>query len=1123
MSLISLLEKLRSKAIFLSIDQGQLKVKSKNKIPTDILSEVRANKEALMELLKFDLEGTQRAEVINGEEFTGLIPVTSAQKRMCLMENIVENKYNLGSVYKLRGEIDVDVLEQAFKLLVKRHEALRTSFVKKDDRFYQNINNKVELNIDVVRKDSMQEVDQYLLDSYKATFDLSHDSLLRVYFVEYSDNISFLLISLHHIVFDGWSENILIQELIQAYNGLKKDHGFTFLKPAPQYSRYSKLENEYFISEAYEAHRDYWTNKLQGITFHHNLPEENSRKPIPSYRGGVIESEIDQQLLKSLETFCRDHGATLLQGVYSVFSALLIRYSGEEDVIIGVPVMNRDYTEFLNCIGLFVNTLILRSKVDEQTTFEDLFNQCHKNFIEAIEHQAYPFEKLVEVLNPPRDPSRNPIFQVMLSVQNETDFEDSFENVSLERYSLEHNTSKFDLTLNCYISKAGMKLYWEYSEDIFSRGFIEKMATHFQTILRNLVEMPQTKVLSFSFPFETTNANASPILPVDFLNCFSENVRNNPEKTALEIDGLNISFAELDLKSEQLVISLKENGILRGSIVALLLEKGSNLFTLLIALMKIDACFVTLDPNYPESRLNHMIEDSDAAFIITDLQETLLEKSQELVKLRIDPDGELRLERKGGFKGEKLEGISYIMYTSGSTGYPKGVKITREALSSYAGEIENAYKLNKPARILSFSNISFDIFIEEVISWLISGSTLVVMPEHLKSEPKLFINFLNDQKLNFITLPTTFWHFIVTEVSENLLETLNFLDTVVIGGEDYRLDILKKWQASTPEGIKIINTYGPTENCPVSTYKDLSNVEVQSNIGKPFVNIDIEIVNNYGGQVPAGAVGELVLKGPQLFSGYQGASAKLNKYLTGDLVRQTVEGDFQFIGRKDNQIKISGFRVEPKEYEQILRKISKIENYCLLSKKDFSNTNEELNRSIYDFYIFIVPERKEDIAVINDELKRFFLTELPPFMRRVSVIYIQKIPINNNGKIDKNNLFNYEITRNKNEKSMTSDPVADAVFTAWVETLEHSNFDNDTNFFDAGGSSLAVLSLSKKIEAQFDKKLTVIDLYRFTTVNEIVSFLKHNTTDGNTIKDRQKKIGKNIMRDIRSKKSSLKQ
>ncbi|WP_042475212.1 non-ribosomal peptide synthetase [Bacillus ndiopicus] len=1119
MSLTILLEKLKSNSMFLEIQHGQLKLKSKDKIPADILSEVRANKEALMELLQ---EGTQRSEIVNNEEATGLIPVTSAQSRMCLMDSFGENQnlYNLGSVYKLHGKIEPQILKQAFELLVNRHEAFRTNFVEKDNEFYQKIHNQVKVNFEIVYKENMQEVNQYLLKSYKATFDIFQDSLLRIRLVKHTDTISFLLISLHHIIFDGWSENILMKELIEAYNGLKKNHDFTFLSPATQYSKYAKIEYESIHRGEFDKYKNYWINKLGGIPFYHNLPENNCRKSIPTYKGGVVESEIEGRLLKNFETFCRNRGATLLQGVYSAFSALLIRYSGEEDVVIGVPVMNRDDAEFLNCIGLFVNTLVLRTKVDEQTTFEDLFYQCRQNFIEAIEHQAYPFEKLVEALNPPRDSSRNPIFQVMLSVQNETDFEHGFENVSIERYSLEHNTSKFDLTLNCYISKSGIKLYWEYSEDIFSKEFIERMATAFQTILWNLVELPQANVLSFSFPLKTTNLVTDSIVPIDFLSRFRDKIRNNPEQPALEMDGLRITYAELDLKSEQYVIALKEIGAGKGSVIALLLNKGPNLFSLLIAIMKIEACFVTLDPNYPENRLGHMIEDSGASVLIMDSENFLLEKSKKLIQLRIFSDGQLRLVNKGSYLAEKLAGVSYIMYTSGSTGNPKGVKITKEALSSYASEIEVAYKLDKPARILSFSNISFDIFIEELISWLITGSTMVIMPEHLKADPDRFINFLNEQKISFVTLPTAFWHFIVTEASINLLETLNFLEMIVIGGEDYRLDILNKWQTNTREGIRLLNTYGPTENCPVSTYKDISHVKVQSNIGKPLVNIDIEIVNNYGGQVPAGAIGELVLKGPQLFSGYRGASVELSKYRTGDLVRETVEGDLQYIGRKDSQVKISGFRVEPKEYENILRKISGIENYCLLSKKDFSNSIEELHCSAYDFFIFIVPETEEEIDLINDEIKRLFLSELPPFMRRVAVKYIHKIPMNNNGKIDKNNLFNYEINRSKNEKSMTSNPVANAVYTVWEEILGHSNFDNDTNFFDAGGSSLAVLSLSKKIELQFGKKLTVIDLYRFTTVNEIVSFLQNNTSNDKKSDDHKKRVRKNIMRDIKSKKIS---
>jgi amino acid adenylation domain-containing protein len=1123
MNVTALLEKLKAAGVFLSIQQGQLKVRSKNKIPSDILDEVRANKNSLLSLLQYDSEDTKLSEVHNDEEGTGLISVTSAQKRMCLLDSFShnQNQYNLGSIYKLHGEIEIDVLKQAFELLIERHEALRTSFVKQDDQFYQRINDTINLNFEYVYKDSMQEVDQYLLESYKAEFDISHDSLLRVRLVKHTSTASFLLISLHHIVFDGWSENVLMKELIEAYNGLKKNQEFTFSRSAPHYSKYSKLECTSIQSGAFEEHKDYWLNQLQGIPFYHNLPEDYSRKPIPTYKGGVIESAIESHLLNELEAFCRSRGATLFQGVYAVFSALLMRFSDEDDVVIGVPSMNRENADFLDCIGLFVNTLVLRAKVDEKTTFEDLFVQCRQNFMEAIEHQIYPFEMLVEALNPPRDLSRNPIFQVMLSVQNETDFKYGFDGVTFERYSLEHNTSKFDLTLNCYISKSGMKLFWEYSEDIFSRDFIEQFAKTFQIILRTLIKLPETNVLEFSFPNQVTKSITEQILPIDFLNEFRKSVHMHPEKSALEMDGLKISYAELDTKSEELAVALKEKGVVEGSVVALLLDKGQNLFTLLLALLKLKSCFVTLDPSYPKNRLNHMIEDSCASFLIMDSDGTLLEKSQGLTQLKILQNGKLSCRNKGSRLGEKLEGVSYIMYTSGSTGNPKGVKITREALSFYAGEIAAAYKLDRPTSILSFSNISFDIFIEEMISWLISGSTMVILPEHLKSEPELVVNFLNKQKVGFVTLPTTYWHFIVTEIPKELLRTLTSLETVVIGGEDYRLDILRKWQLNTPKGIRLLNTYGPTENCPVSTYKDISNLEVQSNIGKPFVNIDIEIVNKYGGQVPSGAVGELVLNGPQLFSGYQGSKLKSHKYLTGDLVRQTADGDLQFIGRKDSQVKISGFRVEPKEYENVLREISGVENYCLLSKKDFGNSMQEIHHSIYDFFIFIVPGNVEEIDLINDEIKRLFLLELPPFMRRVSVKFIHKIPLNNNGKIDKYNLLNCEIFRNKNEKILKNDSVTNAVYEAWKETLGHESFDKDTNFFDAGGSSLAVLNLSKNLEMKVGRKLTVIDLYRFTTVNEIVSFVKNDTADTKTSEERKKRIRKNIMGDIKRKTSSV--
>ncbi|MEB2589749.1 AMP-binding protein, partial [Bacillus cereus] len=254
-----------------------------------------------------------------------------------------------------------------------------------------------------------------------------------------------------------------------------------------------------------------------------------------------------------------------------------------------------------------------------------------------------------------------------------------------------------------------------------------------------------------------TQSITEKVLPIDFLNEFRKSVYMNPGKSALEMDGLKISYAELDTKSEELAIALKENGVVEGSVVALLLDKGQNLFTLLLALLKLKACFVTLDPSYPKNRLNHMIEDSCASFLIMDSDGTLLEKSQGLTQLKILQNGKLSCRNKGSRLGEKLDGVSYIMYTSGSTGNPKGVKITREALSFYAGEIAAAYKLDRPTSILSFSNISFDIFIEEMISWLISGSTMIILPEHLKSEPELVVNFLNKQKVSFVTLPTTYW------------------------------------------------------------------------------------------------------------------------------------------------------------------------------------------------------------------------------------------------------------------------------------------------------------------------------------------------------------------------------
>lgn len=894
------------------------------------------------------------------------IPLSFSQERLWFIDELEGSvQYHVPSVWRLRGELNKKALSKALQEIINRHEVLRTVILADEGKPYQHILGKdiwkLSLKDGLKLEEDFEGLKHYIKQIIINPFDLSKDHMIRANLIVLNPNDHILIITLHHIASDGWSTSILVKELIQLYAANVENRDLQLAPLEIQYADYAIWQRNYLQGNVLDKKINYWKKKLDGVSAL-QMPTDHQRPAVWSTRGTSKKFSIDKVLSAQLQALSQQQGATLYMTLLSAFKILLHRHSGQKDICIGSPIAGRQQHNLENLIGFFVNTLALRSEVNSDSSFINLLQNIKITMLEAYENQDAPFEKVVDAVVKERDLSRNPIFQVMFVLRNTPEVpEINLGKVLLTKEGYENTTALFDITLFLTETHDGLQGNMEYATDLFEEKTIVRILDHFKILLDSIVKNPQQKIgeLSLLTPDEKKQLlvdfnNTKVDYPKDksLVNLFEEQVAKTPEAIAIVFEKEQITYNELNKKANQLAHYLISKGVKEEAIIPICIERGIDMIIGIIGILKTGAAYVPIDPDYPQERINYMLNDTSGNIVVSSKQ-SRLKLFDTLDIIELDSDN-LKISDHSFTNIQTTvtsKKLAYVIYTSGSTGKPKGVMIEHRSVVNFLMSMIYDVEFTSESSILSVTTFSFDIcYLEFFLPLLCGGKLFIVSREVAMDGFKLSENISHYSPTHMQATPTT-WQLLLECEWENK-ESINIL----IGGEAVK-DTLK--DKLTKLG-RVFNLYGPTETTIWSAIKklDINNIVT---IGKPIANTSIYILNEQQQLCPVKVSGEIYIGGDGLSRGYFNrpdltaekfiqnpySTATGEKiYKTGDIGKWLPDGEIECLGRKDNQVKIRGYRIELGEIETAIVKSELVNQAAVVIRED----NED-SKSLVGYYI----------------------------------------------------------------------------------------------------------------------------------------------------------------------------
>lgn len=1007
-------------------------------------------------------------------------PLTHSQKRLWLLSQLDggNEAYQISGAVTLNGEVNIENFIKAFDLVVAHHEVLRTVFKKDKDgvvKQYIIPGNEFHFQTEIHdfsnQESSYDQIQKYIADKEKESYNLEEAPLLKASLLK-KDVYSFVFyLSIHHIISDGWSLKVLTAQVLEYYHILEKGNPVILPENVAQFKDYAVwLQNEE-NKEGYKTAKNYWTKQFEESIPVLQLPGYSTRPVVKTYAGNQSRYTFSIKVLNELKELSKKYKVTLFTVLMSGVKTLLSRYSNQNDIVIGTPVAGREHPDLENQIGLYINTLAIRTLLDQKEGFSSLLQREGKQLLEAYEYQSFPFDSLVEQLKISRDTSRSPLFDIMVVLQNQDQLS-GFKNINssdfgIQEIEINSNVSPFDLVFT-FTERESLNLEILYNTDIYTADFIEKISVHLNHLFLQVIEEPEIILEEIDLISEDEKEilldvfnNTDFVFDTDktIVDHFLDQVRKTPEKIAVITDNNTLTYSELDELSNKLANYLIQNHeVTKQNLIAVKLDRSEHLLIALLGILKTGAAYVPIDKNYPENRIKDILEDIAAKVIIDDhfLSDFYTKDTSALQpKVKI-----LSID------------LAYVIYTSGSTGKPKGVMIKHQSLVNLCFWHKKSYNVDENSRATLFSGIAFDASVWEIYPYLISGATLYpIQKEEIRLQTSLLVSFLQEKEITHTYLPS--------KICQDIIADNNLMLSAIIltGGE--RLNY------SINTSLQVYNNYGPTENTVVTTYyncKEALNEKVS--IGKPIFNTQVYVLSENLKLQPIGVIGELCISGIGISKGY------LNKpeltaekfiqnpfiseeklYKTGDLARWLPDGNLEFIGRKDNQIKIRGNRVELGEIEHVIREYdSKIVNAIVLVKEIHKE------QVIVAYY--------KATASINKELLRDYLKEqLTDYMVPRYYVALEELSLNANGKVDLSKLPDIsEADVLKKEYVAPINPAETKIVAIWQELLGHQSIGTTDDFFELGGHSLLLTKLLSEYQKIFEVSIDLKMLYVNTSL-----------------------------------------
>ncbi len=1045
------------------------------------------------------------------------IPLSFNQQQFWLLDQVSPNRatYNVSTGLKIVGPLDLDKLQRVIDCMVERHEILRTSVVSTKDSAVQVISPAVSIPVratdlsQLPAAQAMSQRETIFAEERDYLFDLNQGPLMRLRLLKLGEQQHELIITLHHIICDGWSINVLLRELTHLY--LKNVDPSVLPQLSIQYADFAVWQRRWMEDEGIQRQLNYWRQQLADAPTVMELPTDHSRPAIRTYQGGRVAAKLSDGLAESLKALSRQESTTLFTTLLAAFQTLLFRYSGQDDVVVGSPVAGRTMFETENLIGAFVNTLVMRGDLSGNPRFRDVLARVRQTAMDAFAHQDLPFERLVEELNPERRANRSPLFQVMFSFQNMPEPELAANGTKFKTIQIASSAAKFDLTLEVGELPDGITLSFEYACDLFTAPTIERMLGHFVNLLTAVTRDPAQTIadIELLMPAErqqlldewNDNQLAYPET-ASVHQLFEAQAAQTPDAAAVEFCSRQLTYRELNTRANQFAHYLISRGVGPEAIVGVSLDRSFEMLVAILGVLKTGAAYVPLDPTYPRDRIAFMIQNTAARIVVT----------QKHLASNIDGDAELiNIDEAGPmFANESIDNpdvavsssqVALVLYTSGSTGNPKGVMLEHRSLVNFATVAKSAYGINGADRVLQFGSLSFDLSAEEMLISLTTGACLVLRTAEMISAPEDFLARCEDWKLTVLDLPTVYWHELTDALSRKNLFLPESIRLVIIGGEKASADRVVAWNRIVGNRMRLLNTYGPTETTIAVTLCDLSKeasrletLSPRSPIGRPYPNAKVYVLDPTLQPVPVGVAGELHIGGPGVARGYLNRDDLTSQkfianpfsddpgdrlYKTGDIVRYHEDGNLEFLGRADNQIKIRGFRVELEEIERAIRSHQAVENCVVIA------TDGDDKRLVA--YIITNEGSRDSIGDLRSLLK----TKLPSYMIPAAFEVIDDFPLTSSGKINRRALPEPQFNRPAADATMDlpGTPLEEMLLETWKEVLNLDQIGVSENFFDLGGHSLLAARLVSNIRSTMDVELNMVDVFEAPTISSLAELL----------------------------------
>ncbi|WP_242313819.1 non-ribosomal peptide synthetase [Bacillus cereus group sp. BfR-BA-01355] len=1038
--------------------------------------------------------------------------LSSAQKRIWFL-----NKYNaINRVYDtplhiyIEPSLKKDILQDTIRFLVERHEMLRTVFIERNGEPRQVILNSIAIDLihDEIEHMSKKEQQEYIRTTINQTdhtpFDLENGPLFRIRIFNLNKKNSYLYINLHHIITDEWSVRNLLDELMKVYSAFAKRRNPELPTISNRYVDYAEWEQEQLNLGRWDKEKSYWMAELAASLPILNLPLDFSRNRQSTNKGTVFEMKLDNEMKESLKQVCEQENVSMYMLFLAAYIQLLHYLTDQKDIIVGTPVVGRNHQEFEQIQGFFVNTLAIRTQLNDVKNLTQLLQVVREKCLNSFQNQSYPFDKVIEQINPDRSFGNNPIFSTMFSYQK--DILQQHDAYKLQLLPNKQDISKFDISLAVEEGLDYVGVSFEYDINLFKEESINRFTQNLLTILEAFIHQRTVTYENLSFLSQEEESLYKKVNHTERPYPYFQNIQEQfymqvdrqSNRIAVATETESLTYRQLNMSSNQVAQHLLEKGIKRGDKVAIFLDRSMNSIVSMLGILKAGAAYIPIDVKYPEDRINYIVRDSEACRIITsnkfkshlNVSDYKVSIIEDIYRTTINDDVKML---------NKPDDLAYVIYTSGSTGKPKGTLLTHKGVLNLVEWRNEVFQISPNDKVTQFYSHSFDSSVSEIFSTLLNGAELYVLSDEQRYSTVAYAQAIQETQATISDLPTVFFNELSTSLTKLDSEKIRSLRFIIMGGEAASTNAIRSWQNTFKNQVQLVNEYGPTEATVSAMYYFIPVLEGDNNllgsipIGIPISNTKVHILNSYMQHCPVGVMGELYIESLGLAQGYWKQEEKTKQafisnpfsednskrlYRTGDLARWLPNGNIEFMGRKDKQVKIRGHRIELGEIEDAMLQLEGISQAVVTQTKD--------GMLLQAYYKTV-----DGIGIEKNKLALHLSNVLPEYMVPKYYSHVLEIPITANGKIDFEKLPKIEFDHEKNDecKLKPQTKVQKNIAKIWSEVLNVKSIGLKDDFFNLGGHSLKVMPALVKLKPLYPN-LKIQDFFKYRTIEKLASHIE---------------------------------